>query len=400
MGVLSAQETFESELRRGLLALNGSDLVEARRHLENASRLESNNPVVWAALAQTYLRANDRVNAEAAADRAAKLATTNPAVEHALATFYSETGDLGKAAAAERRYASSKGADPQAAVRAADLSLRAGEAELAIQWGQNALRQADTADLHHLMGEAYAAINRPDDAIREFRDAVERNRQSWTYVFDLGKAQLRHGDFRGAQTTFNQGRERFPRNAQIQLAYGVAAYGQRQFSDAIDAFLRVIRIDPSVEQPYVFLSRILDHAGERLSEVVAAFAAWELAEPGNSLAACLHAKALSAASADSAVVEAKLRHSIQLNSDYWEAHFELGALLLKKRDWSQAAAELSRSIALNPNIAAAHFQLARAYERLGKPELAKAERAEHQRLTTAETNTVPELPASTDRLVP
>jgi uncharacterized protein HemY len=57
---------------------------------------------------------------------------------------------------------------------------------------------------------------------------------------------------------------------------------------------------------------------------------------------------------------------------------------VRRREWQQAAAELSRSIALNPDHAAAHFQLARAYDKLGKPELAQAERAEHQRLTAAE----------------
>lgn len=71
---------------------------------------------------------------------------------------------------------------------------------------------------------------------------------------------------------------------------------------------------------------------------------------------------------------------------YWESHFELGVLLVKNREWQQAADELARSIALDPSHAAAHFQLARAYDKLGKPEMARAERAEHERLTAAETN--------------
>jgi tetratricopeptide (TPR) repeat protein len=383
-GVLAAQ-SFEDEFRRGLLALSGNDLTQARQRLEDASRLKPDNAMVWAALAQTYLRSKEAVLANQAAASASRLATPDSPVQHALAMFYSETGDLVKAAEAERQYASSPGADPGAAASAAELSLRAGDAGQAVQWAQTAIQRADTAAAHHLLAQAFAAANRPAEAVREFRSAAERSPSTETYAFDLGQMQLRQGDFAAASTTLEKACRLFPQSAQLHLAYGVAAYGQRRFADAIDAFLRVIAIDRAVEQPYVFMARILDQAGDRLPQVVAAFAAWEKAEPSNYLAVCLHARALDAAAGDPAEIEAKLRRSIQLNDAYWESHFELGVLLGKNRQWKQAAAELSRSIELNPKVAAAHFQLARAYDKLGDPERARAERAEHQRLTAAET---------------
>jgi tetratricopeptide (TPR) repeat protein len=354
-GALAAQ-SFEDEFRRGLLALSGNDLAQARQSLENASRVKPDNAMVWAALAQTYLRVRETALATEAAGRAARLAPADSPVQHALAMFYSETRDFAKAADAERHYASSKDADAESASSAASLSLRAGDADQALQWA---------------------------------RTAVERDPTKENFAFDLGQMQLRRGDFAGATATLGKACQRFPDSAQLQLAYGVAAYGQRRFADAIDAFLRVSAIDRAVEQPYVFLARILDQAGDRLPQVVAAFAAWEKAEPGNYLAVCLHAKALDAAAGDPAEIEAKLRRSIQLNAGYWESHFELGVLLAKNREWKQAAAELSRSIELDPKVAAAHFQLARVYDKLGDPERARAERAEHQRLTTAETGADP-----------
>ena len=365
-GTLAAQ-SFEDEFRRGLLALSGNDLVQARQSLENASRAKPDNAMVWAALAQTYLRVRETTMANEAADRAVRLAPADSPVQHALAMFYSETGDFPKAANAERNYASSKDADAESASSAASLSLRAGETDQAQQWA---------------------------------RIAVERDPNKENYAFDLGQMQLRRGDFAGATATLEKARQRFPDSAQLQLAYGVAAYGQRRFADAIDAFLRVIAIDRAVEQPYVFLARILAQAGDRLSPVVAAFAAWEKAEPANYLAVCLHAKALDAAAGDPAEIEAKLRRSIQLNGAYWESHFELGVLLAKNREWKQAAAELSRSIELNPKVAAAHFQLARAYDKLGDPARARAERAEHQRLTAAETGAGPPTPDPKDKPLP
>lgn len=375
---LVAQESFEAEFRRGLLALNGNDLAQARQSLENASRLKPDNALVWAALAQTYLHSKETKPANEAAQRAATLAPADPAVEHALALFYSETGDFKQAADWERRFAASSAADPQAPARAAELSLRAGEAGQAILWARKAGRP-------NLLGHAYAAANQPEDAVREFRKAVEGDPKVEAFVFDLGQIELRMGDFSGALATFGQGRRRFPASAQMHLAYGVAAYGQRRFTDAIDAFLEVTRIDPSIEQPYVFLARMLDQAGDRLLRIVAAYDAWEKAEPRNYLPACLYAKALGAAGSDPAKIEAELRRSVQLDDRYWQSHFELGMLLARRREWPAAAAELARSVELNPTNAPAHFQLARVYDKLGKPDLAQAERAEHQRLTAAET---------------
>jgi tetratricopeptide (TPR) repeat protein len=398
-GTLAAQ-SFEDEFREGLMALSGRDLAQARQHLESASRLKPDNAMVWAALAQTYLRGKETELANQAAARATRLAPPDSPAQHALAMFYSETGDFASAASAERQYASSKDADPQAAARAADLSLRAGDTAQAVRWARTALQRGETAQAHHLLGMAYAAANQPAEAERQLRSAVERDPLSEPFAFDLGQMQLRRGDFAGATATFEKACRRFPKSAQMQLAFGVAAYGQRRFADAIDAFLRVTAFDPSVEQPYVFMARILPQAGDRLPQVVAAFAAWEKVEPGNYLAVCLHAKALGAAAGDAAEIEAALRRSIQLNDGYWESHFELGVLLAKNRDWKQAAGELSRSIELNPGVAAAHFQLARAYDKLGDSERAQAERDEHQRLTAAETGARPAVPAPKDKPLP
>ena len=298
---------------------------------------------------------NNRLSeAKESLERASRLEPKNPKVWIALAQTYLRTKETGPANAAAKRAEALGAADPT------------------VQRGL-ALFYSETGDF----GKA-AAMARHDEA----------------FTFELGQQILRRGDFAGSLTFFAAAREHFPRSAQIELAYGVAAYGQRRFIDAVDSFLRVIRIDPSVEQPYVFLARLLDQAGDRLGAITAAYAAWEKAAPRNCLPVCLHAKALAAAGGDPAEIEAELRRSIQLNGAYWESHFELGVLLAKNRRWEDAAGELKRAIELNPTHAAAHFQLARVYEKLGKPELAQAERAEHQRLTAAESNVQQALPGT------
>jgi len=347
-----AQPPAQDDLRQGLVALNKNDLVHAREFLEKAASLEPRSALVWVALAQTYLKSGQKDMAAKAAGRAEQFGANTPPVQHALALFYAGTGDLARAAEWERRFAATPGTGAQAAASAATLSLQAGQPEEAVKWAEAALRSGDTE----------------------------------VFLSDFGQALLKHGDFAEALALLEKGRRQFPKNPQIALAYGVACYAQRRPAESVGAFLEVIRLDPSVEQPYVFLGRILEHAGGRLPEIIASYAAWEKKAPENYLPVFLHAKALAASSnPDALEIETRLRRSIELNGAFSESRLELGALLSSQSKWPEAARELSRSIELNPAQSRAHYELARVYLRMGKPDLARAERAEYERLKSAET---------------
>ncbi len=167
------------------------------------------------------------------------------------------------------------------------------------------------------------------------------------------------------------------------LALGVARYGQRRFDDAITEFLKTIQIDPAIEQPYVFLGKMLDQAGPHLGEITRVYEAWVARDPQNAKAQLLLAKALLAANDRDQRAEPLLQRSIALDGNDWETHYELGVLLEGKRDYPGAAKELERSIELDPKQPMAHYHLARVYDRLGQPERAQAEREAHQRLSAA-----------------
>lgn len=377
--------SFDDEFRKGLVALQNRDLAAAKESLERASQLQPENAKVWVALAQVYLGSKQIEQANAAAKRAESLAANDPVIEHALAIFFSGTGDFVRAAEMERQFAASKSADAGAAARAATLSLQAGQPQQAITWAKAALAKSDSAELHYLLGKAEEAANQPEPALADLRRAVELAPDNESFTFDLGQALLQRGSFADAFSLFGAARTRFPKSAQIELAYGVAAYGQRKFHDAIAAFLQVTRLDPSIEQPYVFMGKILENAEGLMPEVLAAFAAWEKADPGNYLPWFLHAKALDASSGDPAKSEAELRQSIKINPNFWESHLELGIVLMQRQQWQEAATELTKAIALDAKKPVPHFQLARVYKHLGKQEEAQAELAEFKRLSASET---------------
>jgi Flp pilus assembly protein TadD len=308
-------------LQRGLIALQHGQFVEARETLEQASRLEPKNPFVWASLAETYLRLNEDKESAAAAGNAEKLGAGNPLVARALGMYYSELG-------------------------------------------RTFIAEGQTAN-----GEKYLEL------------AWEKSKTDPQIAFDFSRVLLQHEDFTRAADVANSALRNHPESAQLTLALGVARYGQRRFEDAIAAFLRVIAIDSTIEQPYAFLGRMLEQAGTQLPQITAAYERWQSKDPKNPEAPLLLAKALLAADPGSARAEALLRRSIALDPKNWESHYELGVLLEGKRDYPTAAAELTRSIDLDARQAMTHYHLARVYDRLGQPERAKAEREIHRQLT-------------------
>lgn len=205
------------------------------------------------------------------------------------------------------------------------------------------------------------------------------------FYFDYAQILLRRGEFTQAASVVESGLAASRDDAQLTLALGVARYGQRRFEDAVAAFLKVIQIDPQIEQPYIFLGKMLEQAGSRLPDITRAFRAWADANPENARAQLLLAEALLAADSRDPTAEALLRRSIALDSKTWQAHYELGVLLAGKRDYQEAAVELNRAIDLDPKQPEPHYHLARVYDRLGEIDRAKAEREIHERLTSAHT---------------
>jgi tetratricopeptide (TPR) repeat protein len=374
----------EALLRRGLIDLQQGRLPDARKSLEAASRLEARNPVIWSALAQTCWKLKDQACALRSAQSAEEFGAGNSVVAHALAIFYGETGDLRRAAYFERAHARAPDAGPGAIAGAASLSLDAGEPAEALPFAQQALEKDPSPANRNLLGRVQIAAGNIAAGLSDLSEAWKAEPKNEQFCFHYAQALLNRGDFPGAAAPLEQGVVTHPKSAQLRLALGVARYGQRRFEDAADSFLKTISIDPSVEQPYLFLGRMLTQAGPRLAEITTRYRVWNTREPGNYRAPLLLAKAISAGGGEAAEIEPLLRRSIRLNPEFWEAHFELGLVLLKQTKFQEAAAELARSAALNPKEPLPHYHLARVYDRLGESDKAAAERKLHAELTGAQ----------------
>jgi len=395
---------FDAHFRLGLVALNAQDLSTAVTSLNRASQLRSDHAQVWLALAQAQRRMKNKPQAAEAAVKAESLAANDPVMLHGLALFHSETGNWAKAASLESRYAAVASGDRDAVVRAVSFYLQAGQPKPAIELAGKALAKEKRADLHNLLGKAYEADGQFDNTIVELQKAIQLAPREEAYVFDLAYVLLVHQNFDVAIQLLEPARKIFTRSAQLELALGIANYGQRKFAEAIDAFLRTAELAPKIEQPYVFLGRIISHAEGRLGEITERFASFARANPRNYLGHFLHAKGLIAQMGHAPSVELAdqaerlLKKSISLNPTFWESEFELGVLLEGKRDFSAAARHLERAIQLSPKTPPPHYRLARVYDRLGKTEAAQAERVQHEKLTAEEWTAIERHAAGLKRL--
>jgi uncharacterized protein HemY len=242
---------------------------------------------------------------------------------------------------------------------------------------------AQTADVHEKLGRDYEASGQLEKAAAEYGRAIELSPGEERYYFEAAHADLLLQRFDPAVRILERGSKAFPNSAQLELALGVAYYGQRRFPDATGAFLHTIDLAPEVEQPYVFLGKMLDQAGDRMPEVLRRFQKWASANPKDPLAQFVYAKGLLVSGGDLDQAARLLKASIALKGDQWESHYELGVLLEQQRNYPDAAVELEASAALNPSQPDIHYHLSRVYDRLGQADKAAQERGLHERLTAS-----------------
>ena len=345
---------LQVRMQQAVTAMQQNDFAAARRDLEHVVRLAPSGAAAWFLLAQACARQDDRPCALAAAEKAAQHAAKDPSILYNLALLYRDLGQTG-------------------------LSIASGERALVLE---------NSADVRTLLGKAYASRKDWKRAIAEFTEARRLSPYSEEAIFNLAQAHLQSLDFEGAISVLEDGRKTFDKSPQLELALGVAYYGQRRFAEAVGRYLRVIDLDPKIPQPYYFLGRVLEHATDRLAEVIAKAQMYQSLNPASPLGYVLHARAIMLQlppgddSPESQTAYELLLKALSLKEDQAEAHYLLGVLLEGRKDYAAAAAHFERSVALNADDPKPHFRLARVYDRLGRKEDAARERSLNEKLSS------------------
>jgi len=366
---LAGQSDFDAKFVAGLKALNNLDLPAAQAGLEAAAKLQPSNARVWVALAQTYLREGKTALASDAAVKAERFGPNDLVVLHLLATFYAEVNKFARAGDIEALCAANDKQDSAAPARAMSDYLQGDQPKKAIAIGLATADWQQRADIRNLLGKAYEADGQILKTIPELQEAIRLKPDEDAYYFDLVQVLVAHYNFPTAIQIGEAAQKRFPSSAKIALLTGVAYYGQSQPDAAVDAFLRSTTLDPSDERAYLFLSKLMDQAADKLPAIAERFVDFQEKNPQSYLGYFLHAKV------DPGQAESLLKKSVSLNGDYWESHYDLGIQLAKRGALADAEKEFRRAVELNPKDPAIHYRLFRVLAGLGKTREADAELA-------------------------
>ncbi len=373
---------IEPTLADAAKALDAGRAAEVRAALERIVTQTPTQSEAWALLARAHWQLGEPVKASAAARRA-DLPNAVPGALHALALYYAQSGNRKRAADLEGRYAASGQADAFAAARAALLHSEVGNVDEAIRYGEMADRFQTRPEVILMLARAFEARKDSTKALARYDQLVRMRPDDAESYSQAGQAHLRAASFASAVTLLEQGVSRFSGNAQLQLALGVAYYAQRRFQDAGQRFLQTIQIDPSIEQPYTFLARMIDQLEPLWPAIEPLLVKWNENAPRSHLPPFVLARLVHARGDATGRAESLLRESLRRAPDFWESHFELGGILEQRRQWAEAAAEYEASARLAPAQAEPHYRLGRVYARLGQHQKAAQARATHQRLSTA-----------------
>jgi tetratricopeptide (TPR) repeat protein len=149
---------------------------------------------------------------------------------------------------------------------------------------------------------------------------------------------------------------------------GVTFYNQKDFSKAIQAYRKVIELDPTYVEAYNNLGIIYQMIGD----VDRAFGAYQKSteinpkyEKGyNNLGILLLLRGRYEEASEA------FQKALAVNSNNIESHIHLGVLFKKKGQWQEAIESYQRALAIDPLHRETHYNIALLYEQLENFELA------------------------------
>jgi tetratricopeptide (TPR) repeat protein len=128
------------------------------------------------------------------------------------------------------------------------------------------------------LGLCYEALNRPDEAIGQYREAIRRTREAgetWPWPFlNLAILLKNRGEVDEAEALLNEALRMSPAFPSALYHLGTILETTNRTDAAVQALLQAAAADPTYAEPHFALSRIYRRQG-RLSEADAALATFQ-----------------------------------------------------------------------------------------------------------------------------
>ena len=170
---------------------------EAIAQLEEAGRLAGDDASLWTSLAEMYLATGQLELASKNADRAIDLDPRQPGGWAIRGGVMRAVGQPGEALTCYLRALGYAPKDRSILLQVADLYRQQNQPERSLQTLQSLAETyspgEEPGQMHDLLGQAYVALGRYDDAVESLSLAVTRGRPTPEMFCHLGEAQLLAG---------------------------------------------------------------------------------------------------------------------------------------------------------------------------------------------------------------
>jgi serine/threonine-protein kinase len=217
---------------------------------------------------------------------------------------------------------------------------------------------------HNGVGYALMKLDRMDEALDHFQEAVRLDPKYAAAQFDLGDVLQRKGRLDEAVTHFQQAFEIDPELGAAQVSLGAAACAQGRFDDALAHYQQAARIDPGDAMAHdglCFVLRVKGQLDEAIAEGEEALRLKsEYADGENNLAYALYLKGR----VDDAIEH--YRRAISINPADAMPHHNLAGALKSKGLLDESIDQYRQAINLDPNLAPAHSNLGAALRAKGQ----------------------------------
>src|SRR3989441_1224781 len=205
--------------------------------------------------------------------------------------------------------------------------------------------------------------------------------------YAYGLALVRSGRAADAETIFSRLLAEHAARPEVSVVLGHVYAQQGNYEAAVDALRRALQLQTDVADANSALGLIYLKQG-KLPEAEAALRAELTHHPADVKARHTLATVLDLEGrADQALVEA--RRVVKANPEFADARYLLGKILLAGGALDEAAMHLEAAARTAPQDANIHYQLARAYEKIGRAELAEKEFAIYRDLKDKQRGKTP-----------
>jgi tetratricopeptide (TPR) repeat protein len=235
------------------------------------------------------------------------------------------------------------------------------------------------------LGKCLSAKGRFDDAVKEFKDAMDLDPSNDEILATVAIAYIDRGLSEEGLTFLEKAKDINPDNPKIYLYRGLYHEKNKEYAKAIEEYLTASRKEKKSKEPYIYLSRLYccaDNPSYVNGNLAVDYAekALEIA-PDDPIALDTLAQAYFSKGEYDAAIEAEekaleilpdhpflvdnLTKFTEMITETAEEHNVKGAQFLSEGNYDAAAIEFKTAVKIDPKFANGYYNLGKVYSQLG-----------------------------------